>query len=53
MPFSPWLAAALTLAAVVGHACVLMATVNFLYGERISKSILKPVRLAVGSRLVP
>ncbi len=29
-----------------------MATVNFLYGERISKLILKPVRLAIGIMVV-
>ncbi|HEY2785328.1 MAG TPA: metallophosphoesterase [Fimbriiglobus sp.] len=46
MPVPPWLAVVLSLAAVVGQACILMAIVNFLYGERISKSILKPVRLA-------
>src|SRR5262245_39784535 len=52
MPFPVWVAVVLAVAAVVGHACVLMATVNFLYGERISKIILKPVRLAIGLLVV-
>src|SRR4051812_42955649 len=52
MPHPDWLAVPLTLAAVVGHACVLMATVNFLYGERISRKVLKPVRLTGGLMVV-
>jgi len=52
MPTPVWLAVVLTIAAVVGHAYVLMAVVNFLYGERISKAILKPVRLLIGALVV-
>jgi predicted MPP superfamily phosphohydrolase len=52
MPIPDWLAVVLTIAAVVGNAYVLMAVVNFLYGERISRSILKPVRLAIGGLVV-
>lgn len=52
MSIPAWQAWPLTLAAVIGHACVLMATVNFLYGERIAKWILKPVRLVIGGLVV-
>src|SRR5262245_55266742 len=52
MPIPAWLAVVLTVAAVVGHAYVLMAVVNFLYGERISRAVLKPVRFLIGALVI-
>ena len=43
-----FLFALLLAAAWVGHACFVMATVNFLYGTAIHKRILKPFRLLAG-----